>query len=193
MKKSMIIGKRQMILAALVMALGVAVYLNWQFAAPDGGLGVNAGVTSGRNLGDAQFVNNPVLSEERPAESEPDVANITGAAGIEGARQSRDDARVRALEKLRDITDDARSDPAIATQAAEDTARIIRDIETEGLLEGLIKARGFSDAAVIISGDNVNVIVAAEGLEAAQTLTIQELVMSQAGASIENITIHEAS
>ena len=193
MKKTMILGKRQMILAALVMALGVAVYLNWQFAAPDGGLSVNADVTSSRNLGDAQFVNNPVLSEEESAQSVPEAANITGEGGIEAARQSRDNARTRALEQLRDITDDARSDPTISTKAAEDTARIIRDIETEGLLEGLIKARGFADAAVIISGENVNVIVQAEGLEATQMLTIQELVMSQAGAAIENITIHEVS
>ena len=40
MKKSVIIGKRQIVLAVLVVALGAAVYLNWRFAGADGGLDI---------------------------------------------------------------------------------------------------------------------------------------------------------
>lgn len=37
MKKiNMIVGKKQIVLAALVVILGVAVYLNWEFAKNDG-------------------------------------------------------------------------------------------------------------------------------------------------------------
>ena len=59
---SNIFGKKQVLLATLILALGVAVYLNYYFAtkAPDT-LDTGGGVTtsdSSKNLGDAQFVDN---------------------------------------------------------------------------------------------------------------------------------------
>ena len=69
MKKSVIIGKRQIVLAVLVVALGAAVYLNWRFAGADGGLDITAAVSSSQaNLGDATYVNNPEVSQEAPQE-----------------------------------------------------------------------------------------------------------------------------
>ena len=58
MKKiNMIVGKKQIVLAALVVILGVAVYLNWEFAKNDGQFDITAGTTSDKNYGDAALVN----------------------------------------------------------------------------------------------------------------------------------------
>ena len=52
----MAFGKRQLVLAALVVALGAAVYLNWQFS--DNKDLVATGTTaSNKELGQAQYVN----------------------------------------------------------------------------------------------------------------------------------------
>ena len=52
MKKiNMIVGKKQIVLAALVVILGVAVYLNWEFAKNDGQFDITAGTTSDKNYG----------------------------------------------------------------------------------------------------------------------------------------------
>ena len=191
MRKSMIIGKRQMILAALVMALGVAVYLNWQFADTDGGLDLTAAVNSARHIGDAQFVNNPAVSDDEAGEANaPAEDELTG---VERARQSRDRARRESMELLRDIIDDARTDDESRQKAVDDTGRIIRDIEVEGLIEGLIAARGIADSAVIINGQSVDVIVQTDELDSNQVLQIQDIVLSQTGLSLEHIKVHEAN
>lgn len=57
-KLNMIVGKKQIVLASLVMILGVAVYLNWQFAKNDGQFDLTTGNTvSNKNYGDAALVN----------------------------------------------------------------------------------------------------------------------------------------
>ena len=52
-KMNLVLGKRQLVLAALVMGLGCAVYLNWEYTK----LGTSTDAAeAGKNYGDAQFV-----------------------------------------------------------------------------------------------------------------------------------------
>ena len=51
------VGKKQLVLASLVLALGAAVYLNWQFAGT-GQLPVEEESQAESQLGAAQLVNN---------------------------------------------------------------------------------------------------------------------------------------
>ena len=53
---NMILGKRHIILAALVLVLGIAVYLNWTFGGKDGGFNITDQLEAGKNYGDAQYV-----------------------------------------------------------------------------------------------------------------------------------------
>ena len=58
-------GKRQLILAALVVSLGAAVYLNWQFGGGGGEVTAVDGSVSDKELGTAQLVNgSPIVSGE---------------------------------------------------------------------------------------------------------------------------------
>ena len=59
-------GKRQLILAALVVSLGAAVYLNWQFGGGGGEVTAVDGSVSDKELGTAQLVNwaGPIVSGE---------------------------------------------------------------------------------------------------------------------------------
>lgn len=61
-KMNMVVGKRQIVLAALVMGLGCAVYLNWEYTKMDTNIDTVVAET-GKNYGDAQFVS----SEEEDA------------------------------------------------------------------------------------------------------------------------------
>ena len=76
---NMIVGKKQLVLASLVVALGVAVYLNYQFAGEDLDLvTANAQQTTQElsteegeqeNYGDAQFVDTKEFSSEETQET----------------------------------------------------------------------------------------------------------------------------
>ena len=90
---NMIVGKKQLVLASLVVALGVAVYLNYQFAGEDLDLvTANAQQTTQElsteegeqeNYGDAQFVDTKEVSHQDPRRS------AGGAAGDALRRQPR--------------------------------------------------------------------------------------------------------
>ena len=67
---SMSIGKRQIVLATLVVALGAAVFVNWYYTKPDAEK-ANTGVTvteevtqAAGNLGDALLVNSSSVSSQ---------------------------------------------------------------------------------------------------------------------------------
>ena len=64
LRMNMIVGKKQIVLAALVLCLSLAVYLNWVYAGNDVELPVTNAVESEKNYGDSQYVN---LNEDTEA------------------------------------------------------------------------------------------------------------------------------
>ncbi|MBQ7522672.1 MAG: SpoIIIAH-like family protein [Clostridia bacterium] len=62
------IGKRQLILTGLVLALGTAVYLNWQFSANSDLLQGADTVSVSKELGQAEFVNTSVSQKSNTKE-----------------------------------------------------------------------------------------------------------------------------
>ena len=68
---NMILNKRHIILAALVLVLGIAVYLNWVYGGED--LTLTEQMQTAKNYGDAQLVdaNTPQLSEDVEATITP--------------------------------------------------------------------------------------------------------------------------
>ena len=57
------IQKRHVLMASLVLALGAAVYLNWQFTGNSDMLSVDAS----KKLGEAQYVNGDITDETQEA------------------------------------------------------------------------------------------------------------------------------
>ena len=88
-------GKKQLVLASLVLALGAAVYLNWQFAGT-GRLPVGDSSSETSQLGAAQLVNNTYV------ETVNDGAESGEASGdaLAQARIDRQNSRDQALELL---------------------------------------------------------------------------------------------
>ena len=59
---NMIVGKRQIILMALVLGLGIAVYLNWIYADGGNDFVLTGKMSETKNYGDAQYVDPPWIS-----------------------------------------------------------------------------------------------------------------------------------
>lgn len=67
---------------------------------------------------------------------------------------------------------------------------LVKQMEKELVVEGLIKAKGFEDAIVTISGNNVNAIVKSSELKANEVAQIVNVIQTQLGiSSIENIKV----
>ena len=173
---SNIFGKKQVLLATLILALGVAVYLNYYFAtkAPDT-LDANGGVSTSdtsKNLGDAQFVgNNSTVSGDEQANTTPDYF------------------AQEALDLIKDMMNDAKATDAIKQEALAKTEAVAAAIEQESKIESLVKAKGFEDCVVFIEDKTCHIVVKAEGLQPQEAAQITDIICAQSQVPATGITI----
>ena len=201
-------GKRQLILASLVLALGAAVYLNWQFA----GTGVQVEESSAETssaLGAAQLVNNNYVetvsdgAESTAGEvSEPDAEATQGeaseaaapAAGkLSGARMTRQTARDEAVEMLEDILNDAEADSAVKEAAVSEASAIAQNILKETNIESLVAAKGFSECVAYINDSTCTIVVNGDMEDAQNALIVRDIAAAETGFSADQIKIISAA
>ncbi|MDF2568307.1 MAG: hypothetical protein K0R90_1763 [Oscillospiraceae bacterium] len=175
MKFNAIVGKRQIILASLVLILGIAVYLNWQFAKTGEDFAVTNGLDTGKNYGDTQLVNNTASGSDYFAQ-----AKLTRT-------KSRDEAK-STLTKMLQSSKLSDKEKAEATTKALDLAK---QIDSEGKIENLIKAKGFTECVVYISEDKADVVVKTNGLSKTEAAQIKDIILSESKTNAENIRIVE--
>ncbi len=176
MKK--LFGKKQLVLGTLIVALGMAVYLNYYFAQSPSGL-LNTGTQQqqqrdDKTLGDALNVN-----------ATPD----SNTSYFTQARASRQSARDEMTETVKELLNDVKATEEQKAAATEQALAITRAIEQESKIESLIKAKGFADCVVYIEGDKCSVVVDAEELTAQDTAKISQAVAAQSGILTQNISI----
>ena len=185
--------KRHWALAGLVLALGTAVYLNWQFSPekiytkPES-VSVDETYKADEMLGDAAAV------DAHPASMTDAVGASTKEDTIEKLRADRTASRQQSEATLKDIIDDASLSDSEKASAVNTAAQLAENAEKESSVETLIKAKGFSDCLVIISDTQINVVIphSDKGIDGAVTAMIQDVVMGQTDFSPSAIKIIEA-
>lgn len=179
-------GKKQLVLASLVLALGAAVYLNWQFAGTNT-LPVEDTSSETSQLGAAQLVNNAYVETVTD-----DLQSFTETAAQEDAlaqaRVDRQSSRDEALELLDNVLESVDSDSAAKQQAVEEASAIAQNILEESNVESLLQAKGYSQCVAYITEEECSVVMAGS-VEEADTLIVQEIVMEQTGLSADKIKI----
>lgn len=187
----MVVRKRQIIAAALVLALGSAVFINWYYNRPsvksaNAKPSVEEVDNTGGNLGDAQLVNSSGVSESA-------VATAKSSDYFASAKLRRNSAHDEAAETLNKVIKDSSSDASAVKEATTALKALSNAIKLEGDTEALIKAKTGGDCVVIINNGSAEVIVAKGALNDTVILQIKEIVLKQTGFSAENITIVELS
>ena len=195
------IEKRHIVLAALVLALGTAVYINWRFSGPSA---VQSGAAvSQTNIGDAQYVNgSETATSVTPAESGSPSGTSASQLPAESltpsaesyfteASLSRQKARDEATELLQQTVKAAESDEKAKKEAVDQLTAIAKNIEQESKIESMLKAKGFSGCLAFLENGKANILVASDGLLASQTITIKDIVKNTAGIPFEDIIIVE--
>lgn len=173
MKKGKVLGKGQIALGLMVVALAAAVWLNTKYLP-----------SSTKYLGEASYVS---TSEE--ADAVETSAKTETKDYFTTAKKERADAREDAVETIEETLKDSKLTDKDKTSALAKLEEIAARIEKESNVETLLKAKGFEKAVVIISDGGVNVVVSSEGLTSAQTLQIQDIVTSETGIALGSIKI----
>lgn len=127
----------------------------------------------------------------RNSPAEPKSVQATADSGIntiDNFRTERQQLRQMQLSQLNEIihTD---SEPEITTLAQKRQMEMMEWSEQELTLEGILAARGFSDAVVTVHTGSVNVLIQQEAVTNQQAAMILELVTRETGISSGNVKI----
>lgn len=174
--------KRQVLIVALSLVVVIAAYLNWTYT-DDGDSVTVTGDAETKNYGEAELV-------EGETDSQSEAVSTKGAGYFDSARITRDRAKSDALDTLREVAESSASEEE-KDKAYGSMRKSAENTEKEGNIENLLKAKGFSDALVYITDDNVSVTVKTEGLTSSDTAKIYDIVVSETGISSEKIKIIE--
>ena len=114
---------------------------------------------------------------------------ITHANYFDTYREDRQSTRDQELLYYDAIINSESSSAEAIANAESKKLEIVNTMESELVMEGLIKAKGFEDVIVTNSENNINVIVKSAQLESSQVAQIVDIVQQQTSKSIDNIKI----
>lgn len=192
---NMLIKRRQLVMATMVIALGAAVFVNWYFTKPhikdtkQSNATVQASEADVVNLGDAEFVNGTTSKDSK--NKKKDTKKKTSDEYFAEAKLNRDKAHDKAMNNLNKIISNKNSSKSAIDKASDDLTILTNTIKQEADTENLIKAKVKSKCIVAINAEKVEVVVEKKVLNANMIMQIKDIIMKQCKASPDNITIVE--
>ena len=175
---NLIIGKKQIVIASLAVLLGAAA-------------AVNAAVQSGKkdSVKPAEQVSGGTYGEAALVSGE--IAAISSDAYFASARLEKQQARDEAAQVLAVMYQGGDMTGGELETVALDAKKLSDTIESENVVETMLKAQGFEDALCYISEKGANIIVKTDGLDAASAAKIKSALLSEVEVSSDAITIVE--
>ncbi len=171
MKKGKVLGKGQIVVGVMVLALACAIWLNTKYLP-----------SSTKYLGESTYVNNKTDGD----------AVQTGAAASDyftTAKTEREKARKSAVEEAQELLKASKLTENDKKSALALIEKITKNTTNEVNIENLLKAKGFTKALAVISDDEINIIVKSDGLTTANTMQIQDIVTNQTEIPLSKIKI----
>ena len=175
MKKGKVLGKGQLTVAVMLVALGAAIWLNAKYLPSDT-----------KYLGEASYVGN--TSEDGAVQTSA-KSETKKEDYFETTKKEREKARQEACETIEDTIKDEKLTDADKKSALAKIEEIGARMENESNIEALLKAKGFEKALAVMTDTGITVVVKSEGLTSAQTMQIQDIVTEQTTLTLENIKI----
>lgn len=102
---------------------------------------------------------------------------------------SRDKLRASLVERLDTIVANDKTDTKTRTQAQEEIINIGKISEKELQIEGIVKSKGFDEVVVVLTEEDVKVIVSIDELSEQDMVKILDVVREETKFDIENIKI----
>lgn len=176
------IQRKHVVLASLVLALGAAVYINWQLSSPPS--------TGTKELGKATYVNSNVTATVD--EVDFDVhSKLTKEQQnyFSNSRLKRDKASDEVKNIALEVLSLTESDEDAKEKAMAQLAILEERLMSQVTIENTLTAKGFSDCVCSISDESVSIIVPDNEITQNSTLIIKDVVASVCNVTFENISI----
>lgn len=195
---------RGVTLATLVLALGAAVYMNWNFTqnVPQTVSAEHETAAVSADAGDSVAVLDPLETEaaEPTGNKNYGEAQLVSASQdsgddfFESARLARTKARDEALDSIQKTLKNASLSEDEKEKLTEELELQVSNITSETSLENKIKAKGFADCVVTlgVSRADVTVMTENDALTADEVTQIRDVLLTSCrGLEASDITITE--
>lgn len=209
----MVLKKKEIIAAALVVLIGTAGYLNWSYQDSIRVTDGESYIETGKKLGEAQYVNSVEEVEENgeteeTAQTQTDEAQTEETANSEGtdatvetvtdkggyfeqAKLDRENSRAKSLEILNQTAENASFDEEIRKKAGEQILETASNLEKETQIESIAQSKGYSEICVYIDEDGVNMAVRKDGFSGEDAVKLTDIATEQLSISAKNVKIVE--
>lgn len=176
---NLLIKRRQLILATLVVALGAAVFVNWYYT------GNNSTIQSPEETTGSEYVQN--LGEAKYVNATGDEADYFSEVKLK-RQKSRDEA----LDKLNKSLEKAKSGSEEAKEITKSIDELTAQIKLESDVEALISAKLASECVAVINEKSAQVVVSKDSLNEDATLQIIDVITTNTDLTADKIKITES-
>ncbi len=179
--------KKSIIVVCCVMIIGISVYSDFMINRNNDEINTGSYIYNS----DTTQESTKILGEAKLVDNMSDTYSEDTEAYFVSAQLNRQRSRDEALETLQVVIDSSETMPDVKDEALNRMISIASEIETEAIVEEMIKAKGFEDCLAVMTGEKINVIVKTPGLLTSEVAQITEIVTQETGFSPENIVIVE--
>lgn len=193
----MILKKKELIAAALVVLIGCAGYLNWSYqdtmTVKDG----ESYIETGRKLGEAQLVNSEAenVETEQTGESANEITIETQSDSngdyFENAKYERENARSKSLEILNQTCANESFDEETRRKAGDKIITQTDNINAEQEVESIAQSKGYNEVCAYISDSSASVAVRKENFGEEDAMRLSEIVCEKTGLSAAAVKVIE--
>lgn len=176
---NILIKRRQLILATLVVALGAAVFVNWYYT------GNNSTIQTPEETTGSEYVQN--LGEAKYVNATGDEMDYFGEIKLK-RQKSRDES----LEKLNKALKNAKSGSEEAKGITKSIDELTKQIKLESDVEALISAKLASECVAVINEKSAQIVVAKNTLSDDAALQIIDVITTNTDLPTDKIKITEA-
>lgn len=199
----LVLKKKEIVAAALVVLIGVAGYLNWSYQDT---VRVTDGadyIETGKKLGEAQYVNadadavsenstNAEIAKADASKKENEQKDNTAQSSEDYfalAKMEKENSRSKALEILNKTAENESFDEETRKNAQQKILDMASNAEKETIIEGVAKAKGYDNISVYIDGESADIIVEKESFGEKDAQVLKEITTEQLGIAPSNIKI----
>lgn len=203
----MVLKKKEIIAASLVVLIGVAGYLNWSYQDTIKVRDGESYIETGKKLGEAQYVNAVDDQEEKTEEdgekteetnaenTENNEENVTETANSENyfeqARLNKENSRSKSLEILNQTAEHDSFDSEIRQKAGDKILAVANNVQKESEIESIAQSKGYSEICVYVDDSEANVMVRKNGFNDEDAVKLTAIVTEQLKISAQNVKIVE--
>lgn len=207
----MVLKKKEIIAASLVVLIGVAGYLNWSYQDTIKVRDGESYIETGKKLGEAQYVNAVEENEEKEENKEDsEAANSDNAEDnnseknednndetassenyFEQARMNKENSRSKSLEILNQTAENDSFDSEIRQKAGDKILAVASNVQKESEIESIAQSKGYNEICVYVDDNEANVMVRKNGFNDDDAVKLTAIVTEQLKISAQNVKIVE--